>query len=74
MDASGSLWVARYAPDETQQHLWDVFDAVGRWLGEVETPIGGRIWEIGENYLLGTWRDELDVEEVRLYGILKPEA
>ncbi|MEJ2204371.1 MAG: hypothetical protein P8170_09690 [Gemmatimonadota bacterium] len=51
---------------------WAVFDPAGQWLGEVETPRGGRIWEIGSDDLLGTRRDELDVEEVRMYGILKP--
>ena len=29
------------------------------------------IVEIGDDYILGVWRDELDVEYVRMYGLEK---
>ena len=51
------------------QTLWNVFDPEGRWLGTVETPYGGYIYQIGEDFLLGLWVDELDVEQVRVYPI-----
>jgi hypothetical protein len=44
------------------------------WLGDIETPGRFRIFEIGEDYLLGTSRDELGVETIRLYRLTKPAA
>lgn len=68
VDAGGNLWVEEYrAPGEETQPRWEVFDPDGVWLGTVETPVGFQIYEIGEDYLLGLWRDELGVEYVRRY-------
>ncbi len=50
---------------------WTVFAPEGRWLGTVEMPEGLRVMEIGSDYVLGIWRDELDVEFVRLHRIVK---
>ena len=50
---------------------WTVFDPRGRMLGTIETPGSGRVTEIGEDYLLGIWTDELDVEQVRMYRLYK---
>ena len=49
--------------------MWNVFDPEGRWMGDIEIPYGGYVYEIGVDYLLGVWVDELDVEQVRLYRI-----
>ena len=38
------------------------------------TPADLSVIEIGADYLLGTWRDELDVEHVQLYELIKPGA
>jgi hypothetical protein len=40
-------------------------------LGVVETPPGLRISEIGSDFILGSWRNELGVEHVRIYELLK---
>lgn len=74
VDALGNLWVEMYHEyrDPQENSSWSVFDPEGRWLGVVETPAGLEIQEIGADYILGVWRDELDVEHVRLYGLLKP--
>lgn len=72
VDARGNLWVEAYrAPGEEVAPRWEVFDPDGVWLGTVETPAGVQIYEIGEGYLLGRWTDELGVEYVRRYAILK---
>jgi hypothetical protein len=79
----GYLWVephaaaANVAPDSRDRdgpepRLWSVFDPSGRWLGTIVTPGGFSIHEIGNDYVLGVWRNELDVSFVRLYRILKP--
>jgi hypothetical protein len=70
VDAAGNLWVGEYLVlDETPR--FTVFHPSGRWLGEVEIPGDGRVTEIGRDYVLGIWTDDLDVQEVRLYGLIK---
>jgi hypothetical protein len=49
-----------------------VFDPDGRWLGGVETPVAYRIYQIGADFLLGRHRDDLGVERIRLYELIKP--
>ncbi|MDH4045855.1 MAG: hypothetical protein OEW06_15510, partial [Gemmatimonadota bacterium] len=71
VDAEGRLWVADYrAPDE-EQTTWTVFDAQGTLLGTIRTPPGLTVMEIGTDYLLGTWTDDLDVPYVRLYRLTR---
>jgi hypothetical protein len=41
-------------------------------LGDVTTPADFRITQIGDDFMLGVWRDDLDVEHVRMYELLKP--
>jgi streptogramin lyase len=74
VDATGNLWVAEYRRRREDQSIWRVFDPTGQYLGVVETPEGGRIFQIGDDYLLGMWRDDLDVEQVRLFTVEKPDA
>ena len=42
-----------------------------RPLGDVEMPDGLRVYEIGEDHIAGVERDEMRVEYVRLYGVVK---
>lgn len=71
-DAEGNLWVEESRPPGDDQPRWSVFDTDGRWLGAVETPPGLRILQIGPDFLLGTWKDDLDVQYVRLHSLRKP--
>ncbi len=70
-DAAGYLWVREYDfPGEGRPApLWTVFDPGGRVLGYLETPSGLRIFEIGEDYILGRVRDELGVESVQVWPL-----
>jgi hypothetical protein len=71
-DRAGNLWVRAYdRPDHSGPARWLVLDGAGATLGQVLTPDGLRIFEIGEDYVLGVERDELDVEHVRMYRLLK---
>lgn len=71
VDAEGHLWVADYrAPDE-EHTTWTVFDAQGTLLGTIRTPPGLTVMEIGTDYLLGTWADDLDVPYVRIYRLTR---
>jgi hypothetical protein len=71
VDAERNLWVAEYSDERDDAGTWSVFDPEGRFLGTVETPTGGRVQQIGDDFVLGVWRDELDVEYVRLYELIK---
>jgi hypothetical protein len=35
----------------------------------VELPVGLDPTHIGNDFVLGTWKDDVDVEHVRLYGL-----
>jgi hypothetical protein len=72
LDARGNLWVQEfsYARDEPSQ--WRVFDAEHQFLGTVATPPGFVIHDIGRDYVLGAWRDDMEVEHIRLYTLHKP--
>ena len=69
VDSEGSVWAREHAFDETAPSHWLVFDAGGEALGRVTTPAGLRIHEIGADYVLGVWRDALDVEHARRYTL-----
>lgn len=73
-DGGGNLWVRDPQPRREDARAWSVFDTGGRWLGTVETPAGLDVKQIGTDWVLGTAKDELDVEHVRLYRIEKPAA
>ncbi len=71
VDVEGDLWVAGYArPGEDQVH-WTVFDPDGVMLGGVETPRRFHVYQIGTDFVLGRFDDELDIEHVRLYELIK---
>ena len=70
-DAAGNLWVQEYdfPREERPAPLWTVFDQEGRVLGFIETPKGLRIGQIGEDYILGHYQDELEVEYVQVWPL-----
>ncbi len=72
VDAEGNLWVAGYGPPGEAPGHWRVFAEDGRLLGSVEVPDRFRVYQVGPDWVLGVWSDELDVERVRLYRLLKP--
>jgi hypothetical protein len=80
VDRIGHLWVRNTHPRYDRiyasfgvrfpfEWTWDVFDPQGRWLTTVTLPAAFRAHDIGEDYILGVWRDELDVEYVRMYSL-----
>jgi len=73
-DKAGNLWVERY-----RSHLladpgpqeWDIFDAEGRLVGYLATPSGFEITDIGADFVLGFHTDELGVQTVRMYRLVR---
>lgn len=70
VDALDHLWVQDYRPlFEPGPDRWRIFDAEGRQVATAELPAGFTVYEIGEDFLLGSWQDELDLEYVRMYRL-----
>jgi hypothetical protein len=80
---AGELWVRE--PDltgapgcwclagvPTVRSTWSVFDASGRWLGEVTMPPRFVPLEIGADYVLGRSREADDVPRIVMYRLEKP--
>ncbi|MFQ5702893.1 MAG: hypothetical protein ACE5HT_02615 [Gemmatimonadales bacterium] len=58
-------------PDDSRVR-WTVFDGHGMLLGTTQFPESFRALDIGEDYVLGVWKDDVDLEHVRLYDLKKP--
>ncbi len=71
-DALGCLWVEEYRLPGDTTRVATVLDPEGRMTGSVALPPGLAIFEIGADYLLGRWADELGVEYLRLYALTRP--
>lgn len=65
-----SCWCLAGLP--TVPSKWSVFDAGGRWLGEVAMAARFIPLEIGADYVLGRSRDADDVPHVVMYRLEKP--
>jgi hypothetical protein len=71
-DREGNLWVQHFRrPRDDGAYRWMVFDPEGAMLATAETPSGFWITEIGPDYLIGVDRDNLGVERVRVYDLVK---
>ncbi|UCC83972.1 MAG: hypothetical protein JSW46_03285 [Gemmatimonadota bacterium] len=71
VDSQGALWIGDYAPYPDDPVLWRVFDAAGRLVTTLQVPERFRVFDIGSDWILGVWRDDLDVERVHLYHLRK---
>ena len=70
VDDEGWLWAQTYqesSPDDAV--TWLLFDLDGRGRGSVVMPEGLSVQAISRDFVAGVWRDELDVEYVRLHRI-----
>ncbi len=80
VDATGHLWLQPYYVAGTDPPPFEIHAPDGTWLGSVSLPPGRKrafveyqapYIEIGDDYVLGVWTDELDVQYVRMYRIDK---
>jgi hypothetical protein len=71
-DGSGDLWVEEYRVKGSGSLAgWTVFDPEGRMLGTVQVPDEFSPLEIGKDYVLGVWTDDVDVQSIRLYRLAR---
>jgi len=74
VDPGGCVWVQEFMLSmavSQQPRRWLVFDPSGVWMGTVELPPNLDLFEVGEDYVLGRSRDEMDVETIRLLRLLR---
>jgi hypothetical protein len=72
VDDVGNLWVfEHYRPGE-YANRWSVFSPEGVWLGVVSLPDHLRPTQIGDDFVLGHWRDETGFVHVRRHRLVKP--
>ena len=78
IDATGHLWLVPYYVAGADPPPFEIHSPDGTWLGSVALPPGlerafiqyqAPYMEIGDDYVLGVWTDELDVQYVRMYRI-----
>lgn len=69
VDARGDLWVKDYPRPTDTTATWAVFEPSGTFLGNVHMPGGLRVFEIGDDYVLGSTSDDLDVPHVVIYRL-----
>ncbi|HEX6314411.1 MAG TPA: hypothetical protein VFZ73_06105, partial [Gemmatimonadaceae bacterium] len=87
VDHTGNVWLQRFdyrsvfytpGPVRTQTmnvaSTWDVIDDRGRWITSVDLPARFTPVDIGADYIAGVARDEDDVEQVRVYRLVKPQS
>jgi hypothetical protein len=71
VDREGNLWVQEYERPRVETLSWSVFDPAGQWVSDISVPRGLRILEAGADYVMGLTLDELGVEHVRVFDLLK---
>jgi len=72
VDRSGNLWAQEFEVPGAPERVWSVFAEDGQWLGRVPFPDRFRPLEIGDDYVIGRYGDELDVEHVQVWELVKP--
>lgn len=73
-DPSGRIWVQDHIRAPHIPLQWTVFDRAGRMLGVVQMPIGFRLFEVGNNEILGRLRDSKGDAYIQSYRLIAPRA
>ncbi len=76
VDRAGNLWVQDFDMPGAVGSAWTVFDSDGHIAARVATPDDFTVVDIGEDYLLGVLRDDLDTETLQLLRLRRgsPDA
>ena len=72
-DRAGRLWVQAWTASEAIDR-WLIFERDGTLSATLAAPSSARMLDAGEHYVLLATKDELDVETVQLFELLKHPA
>ena len=73
VDDVGWLWAELYRFDVRAPKTWLVFDPNGEGHGSVDMPPELDVQQVGRDFVLGIWLDELEVEYVRRHALIGRE-
>ncbi len=71
-DSEKNIWEQRYKLPGDTLDTFAIFDEAGVWQGRIVMPPRFRVSDIGADYVLGIWRDDDDVQFIRMYKLIKP--
>ena len=71
VDDESNLWVQEYNPPGVDDVTWTVFDASGILLGQLAGHPGFTPHHIGADFMVGLWKDDLDLEHIKVYSLDK---
>ena len=71
VDEEGNLWLEEYRPFWELESSWDVLTSGGQWLGAVSMAARFTPYQIGAHFVLGVTRDEVGVERVESFALVK---
>ncbi len=66
-----NLWTGSASLMTSGPGDWWVFEPGGAWLGTVRMPEGLDLSQVGADFILGTHRDKLRVERVRVHRLIR---
>jgi hypothetical protein len=71
LDSEGYLWVEDVNIPGDTLRTWTVFDTDGIPHTRLSLPVANRVFEIGQDYVLAAFEDELGVEYLRSYQLTR---
>jgi len=71
VDGLDNLWIEGYPIPGKELRDWSIYSPTGTAIGVLRVPSNLQLLEAGRDYVLGVWRDELDVEFVQVYSLVK---
>ena len=74
VDPEGYLWVRRESPVSPAGARWDILAPDGSWMGSLRTPTGLEVTQVGADFVLGIWTNDLGVEDVRAFLLQRGPA
>jgi len=73
-DGAGYLFVEDFREPGNEVPVVNVFDPEGKLVGRFDLPVGIQVLGIGADYLLSLYRDEMEIEYLRLYDLIRPPS
>ena len=74
VDGLGNLWVSEFQAPGADSGHWTVYDQGGRPMALGVLPADLEVTQIGADFVCGRWQDDLGVEHVRVYRLVKRGA
>ena len=71
VDGNENLWVSEFAKPGQNSVAWSVFDGAGSMVGRLRLPTTRTILHIASDHVLVLDKDDLGVETVALFGIVR---